>query len=217
MLKALTQQLSTPQATGSSISHPTSSLEIVHDLVATISDVADELDTELRERTTPEPASENRIFTLARRPKRKAEGSPEKDNAAQEASLADREPVTVAVKTEPHRRKSVRLNPEMAIKVEDDSTRSLDRLTSIGADTPPPRLGTHQNYCCFNGYRWCCYAEGCIEHVRCRRDVRVHFKDKHRSQLRNFVYTKVMKKTPEEAEVWANRFHEEEYSDEEET
>jgi hypothetical protein len=184
-------------------------------LTATVGNIADEFDTELCENVTPEPADHNRVFTLACQPKRKAKSSPKKEHTSSLIDLSEEESANACLNAESGRRKSARLNTTTAVKGGNNSD-VLDGLVRPDTDTAQPRLNTHQNYCCFDGYRWCCYAEGCIEHLRCRRDIRVHFRDKCRSQFHTFVYAKMVKRTVEEAEVWSNRFHEEQYIDDEE-
>jgi hypothetical protein len=75
-------------------------------------------------------------------------------------------------------------------KISDLRPRVLQRLT-----------GDHRA-CCFHGYRWCCYVEGCLKHTQCGHDLRVHFRKDHHGQAASFDFARLVHRTKQEAEAW---------------
>ena len=85
------------------------------------------------------------------------------------------------------------------------STASTHQPTKI-SDLKPrvlPRLTGEHRKCCFYGYRWCCYAEGCVVHTQCGYDLRVHVKKAHRELAASFDYSRLVHRSNQEARAWA--------------
>src|SRR5271163_1148356 len=67
------------------------------------------------------------------------------------------------------------------------STRQPTKINDLRPRVLPRLTGEHRK-CCFYGYRWCCYAEGCVVHTQCGYDLRVHVKKAHRELVASFDY-----------------------------
>jgi hypothetical protein len=76
-------------------------------------------------------------------------------------------------------------------KITDLRPRVLSRLT-----------GQHRT-CCFYGYKWCCYAQGCLKYTQCGHDLRVHFRQAHPGQAASFNFARLVHRTEQEAKAWA--------------
>lgn len=66
-----------------------------------------------------------------------------------------------------------------------------------------PRLTGEHRTCCFYGYKWCCYAQGCLKYAQCGYDLRVHFRKAHRGQAAPFNFARLVHRTEQEAKAWA--------------
>jgi hypothetical protein len=57
--------------------------------------------------------------------------------------------------------------------------------------------------CCFYGYKWCCYVQGCLTYTQCGYDLRVHFRKAHSEQMASFNFARLIHRTEQEAKAWA--------------
>jgi len=88
----------------------------------------------------------------------------------------------------------------------DPSSSAAKAQTSTISDLKPrvlSRLTGNHRTCCFYGYKWCCYAQGCLKYTQCGHDLRVHFRKAHGGQVASFNFARLIHRTEQEAKAWA--------------